>query len=46
MYKNVNTVSDGFSGTAHAPEHAVIIGDVIIVGRRLLHTSIIREARM
>ena len=30
----------------HTPEHAVIIDDVIIVGRRLLHTFITREARM
>jgi len=30
----------------HTPEHAVIIDDVIIVGRRLLHTSITREAHM
>jgi len=30
----------------HTPEHAVIIDDVIIVGRRLLHTFITREAHM
>jgi len=30
----------------HMPEHAVIIDDVIIVGTRLLHTYITREARM
>jgi len=30
----------------HTPEHAVIIDDVIIVGRRLLHTYITREAHM
>jgi len=30
----------------HAPQHAVIINDVIIVGTRLLHTYITREARM
>jgi len=30
----------------HTPEHAVIIDDLIIVGRRLLRTYITREARM
>jgi len=30
----------------HMPEHAVIIDDVIIVGRRLLRTYITREAHM
>jgi len=29
----------------HTPEHVVIIDDVIIIGRRLLHTYITREAR-
>jgi len=30
----------------HTPEHAIIIDDVIIVGRHLLHTFITREAHM
>ena len=30
----------------HMPEHAVIIDDVIIVGRHLLRTYVTREARM
>jgi len=30
----------------HTPEHSVIIDDVIIVGRHLLHRYITREARM
>jgi len=30
----------------HTPQHAVIIDDVIIFGRRLLRTYITREARM
>jgi len=30
----------------HTPEHAAINDDVIIVGTRLLHTCITREARM
>jgi len=30
----------------HTPEHAVIIDDVIIVGRRLQRTYITTEARM
>jgi len=30
----------------HTPEHAVIIDDVIIVGRRLLRTYITREVHM
>ena len=30
----------------HMPQHAVIIDDVIIVGRHLLRTSITREASM
>jgi len=30
----------------HTPEQAVIIGDVIIVGTRLLRTYITRKARM
>jgi len=30
----------------HTPRHAVIIDDVIIVGTRLLHTYITREALM
>jgi len=30
----------------HMPEHAVVIDDVIIVGRRLLHMYITREVRM
>ena len=29
----------------HMPEHAIIIDDVIIVGRHLLHTFITREVR-
>jgi len=37
MYKNVNTVSDHPMDFLHTPEQAVIICDVIIVGRRLLH---------
>jgi len=41
MYKNVNTVSDGFSAHATARRVAIIIDDVIIIGRRLLHTYII-----
>ena len=45
MYKNVNTVSDAFS-PHETPEHAVIIDDVIIVGRRLVRTYITREACM
>jgi len=43
MYKNVNTVFDAFP---HTTQHAVIIDDVIIVGRRLVRTYITREARM
>ena len=34
MYKNVNTVSDGFS--THATD-AVVIDDVIIIGRRRVY---------
>jgi len=30
----------------HTLEHAVVIDDAIIIGRRLLHTYINREARM
>jgi len=30
----------------HTSHHTVIVGDIIIVGRRLLHTYITREARM
>jgi len=30
----------------HTPQHAVIIDDVIIVARHLLHTYITREVRM
>jgi len=30
----------------HTPQHAVIIDDVVIVGTRLLHTYITREACM
>jgi len=30
----------------HTPEHAVVIDDVIIIGRRLLCKYIAREARM
>ena len=29
----------------HTPQHAIIIDDVNIIGRRLLHTFITREAR-
>jgi len=43
MYKNINTVSDGFP---HTPQHAVVIYDVIIIGRRLLCKYITREVLM
>jgi len=44
MYKNVNTVSDGFS--AHSTARRARSDDVIIVGRRLVRTYITREARI
>ena len=30
----------------HTPQHAVVIDDVIIIGRRLLHKYITREVLM
>jgi len=35
-----------FPHTPVMPQHAIIIDDVMIVGRRLLHMYITREARM
>jgi len=39
MYKNVNTVSDGFVHTLVTPQHAVTIDDVIIIGRRRVYCA-------
>jgi len=38
MYKNVNTVSDGFFRTRQ-PQHAGVIDDVIIIGRRCVYCA-------
>jgi len=49
MYKNVNTVSEilmDFPRTPVTPQHAVIIDDIIVVGRRLLRTYILLGRRV
>ena len=48
MYKNVNTISNGFSAQASdaTAQHAVVIDDVIIIGRRPLRKHITREVLM
>jgi len=44
MYKNVNIISDGFS--THATACRAWSDDIVIIGRRLLHMYITREAEL
>jgi len=41
MYKNVNTISDEFFHTPVTPQHAGIIDDVIIIGRRRIYCTVV-----